>query len=919
MRLLSLLLLLPLSAFARTADLGALPAEIRAELLKQDPTLEKRDLSPAAIDEWLKRLAVLPSVEQARAVAANGSVRFEVQLQSKIGKIRFFGLKTLSESKARSIFGLSEGESYDADNLVEAAARLHTAYKEIGVLNPIVEVETPSPRIGVVDLDVKITENAQTRIGSWTVQSPDAELNKRYQKLLSDKVDGPYTDEAMQRAQKLLTEDFRKTGRLRAEIGPPEIRFNADETRVDILMKLDRIEAYSVDFRGNRELTTRTIENDILKLKDFTTTNPNITSELTDRLRQAYLARGYARVEIRAEELEGRAPFSRRVTFEIDEGPKVRIDKIEVTGRISRKSEYYADLLKQHASEVVADGFYNKEDLDAAYKNLTVELQNQGYLVAKIVSTRAVYSKDKTRITVHINLDEGPLTLVEDVVFEGNQRISSDELRRLLDLEKGGPLKLSEIDRSLQLIRAHYQEKGFIEMQFLNGKDDLVAYNSDNTRATLTFRIQEGPQVRVASILLDGNTFTKDFVILNELDFKVGDLLTPAKIDESVARLQRTGYFGNVEIRTLEANTSVENRTVIVRVTERNPGVFAVGAGATNENRFTLRGYTGVAYRNLWGTGRGVSLRADVNYNLELKFLENKVTLGYVEPYLFQTRNRGRVTVSRAKQVKDYDKQQITEANQAIYAVERDFTSRILGIWNVLSLTTYNDFTLLPREDSRWTPSRNLDIYATGFRLDVDRRDNPFNPMHGNMTQLNLDYSPGTWNRDVDPYYQAGATYRFYLNWPGTRVVWANLFRAGYLKSLGRLDGPGLPYDKIGYILGGTATLRGYEYGTSDVFPNSSDLNGQDYYSLKTSAAMGLIKSEVRFPLWGESLDGVLFYDGGTVRIEGLTFIDPYRDSAGFGFRYNTPVGPLALDFAWKLDMRPGEAPWRFHLSVGTF
>lgn len=908
-------LLWPCLAPARTPDLSALPPEIRAELLAKRPGLEKEDLNPPAIDEWLKRIAAFPSVEQVSAVALNGGVvRFEAQLLRKIGRVTFSGLSAIGLSDARTAFGLAEGETYDMNALVEAAARLQAVYRGAGVLNPIIDVETPSPRIGVVDLDVKIREGARTLIGSWTVQSPDADLNERYRELLTARVSGAYTDEAMQRAQKLLRDDFKRNGRLRAEIGSPEIRFNADESRADITLRLMRIESYAVTFRGNRALSGRMLENDVLNLKDFTTTNPNITAELTDRLRQAYLARGFARVEIRAEVVDGRTPYSHRIDFEIDEGPKVKIDKIEVNGRVSRDSSYYAKLLEQHASPLVADGFYNKDELDTAYKNLTLELQNQGYLVAKIISTRAIYSKDKTRISIHINLDEGPLTLVEGVVFEGNARIPAAELMGLLDLERGGALKLTEIDRSLQLIRSYYQDHGFIEMQFLNGKDDLVAYNQDNTRATLTFRIQEGPQVSVASILLDGNTFTKDYVIMNELDFSVGDILTPAKIDESIARLQRTGYFGDVQIRTLEANTSVENRTVIVRVTERNPGVFQLGAGATNENRFTLRGYTGVAYRNLWGTGRGVSARVDVNYNTDLRFLEQKITLGYVEPYLFMTRNRGRVTVSRSKQVMDYTKEQVTEANQATYSVERDFTSHILGIWNVLSITTYNDFSLLTSADDR-----KLDIFLTGLRLDVDYRDNPFNPMRGHMTQLSLDYSPGAGNRDVDAYYQAGASYRYYLNWPGTRLVWANMVRGGYLKSLENGRGGGIPYDKIGYILGGTATLRGYEYGTSDVFPNSSDLGGNNYYLLQTAAVMGLIKSEVRFPLWGESLDGVVFYDGGSVRIEGMDFTDSYRDSAGFGFRYNTPVGPVSLEFAWKLDMRPGEAPWRFHFAVGSF
>ncbi|MBK7962969.1 MAG: BamA/TamA family outer membrane protein [Bdellovibrionales bacterium] len=81
---------------------------------------------------------------------------------------------------------------------------------------------------------------------------------------------------------------------------------------------------------------------------------------------------------------------------------------------------------------------------------------------------------------------------------------------------------------------------------------------------------------------------------------------------------------------------------------------------------------------------------------------------------------------------------------------------------------------------------------------------------------------------------------------------------------------------------------------------------------------MGLYKSELAFPLYGV-FSGVIFYDGGTVILSERQFEDSYRDSVGFGFRYNTPVGPLCLDLGWKLDRKAGEDTARYHLSFGTF
>jgi len=119
----------------------------------------------------------------------------------------------------------------------------------------------------------------------------------------------------------------------------------------------------------------------------------------------------------------------------------------------------------------------------------------------------------------------------------------------------------------------------------------------------------EGPQVRISTFVLDGNSFTKDYVLLKEIDLQPGDTVTPSKVDEAVAKLQRTGHFNTVEVKTLEEKTSVANRTLVIKVTERDPGVFTLGAGATSDLGLTLRGYTGIAYNNIRGTGRGGRLR----------------------------------------------------------------------------------------------------------------------------------------------------------------------------------------------------------------------------------------------------------------------------------------------------------------------
>ena len=179
--------------------------------------------------------------------------------------------------------------------------------------------------------------------------------------------------------------------------------------------------------------------------------------------------------------------------------------------------------------------------------------------------------------------------------------------------------------------------------------------------------------------------------------------------------------------------------------------------------------------------------------------------------------------------------------------------------------------------------------------------------------------------------------FRFYQRLGSPNFIWANSVRGGYLKNLSRDEDSGVPTDWA-YILGGIYTVRGFDLsspkeripkdgsGAEDATDSSPakpgfKLGQANEKLIKDESNYYLLKSEFRFPLYGD-FGGVLFYDGGAVRIlgyKGYHFQRPYRDAVGFGFRYNTPVGPVAMDFAFKIRPEEGEDPFRFHFSIGTF
>lgn len=919
-------LCLPGSAFAakKTLKLSSLPSETQSELIKRFPHVEKEKISLEEVDEIIRYLQLKPQFSMIRVYDdGNGSpLRLDFQRTRRISKITITGNKGFSDNEVGPVFGVKTGDVFDQQSLIEGGEKIRQVYKDRGYLNAVIDIEMPPESEDLVGVNIKVTENKRTLIHNIVLQSPNEDLNKKLAKELQSFVNDPYTDTFLSEIHKKARHYLTKNRFVRAELIGPSPEFSSDDSQVTLSYKLEKTESYTFAYEGIRFLRSRDIEGE-LDLDSFSSSNPAIGSELAQKVRQFYFAQGYARAEVKAEESEGKTRFERKITFHIEEGPQIKIQDFTITGKYSKKESYYADFIKNHSSKLIDRGYYNKDDIDTGLKNLILELQNNGFLQAKIISTRTQYNKEKDKVTVFANLDEGPLTQIESVEFSGNKDFTKPELLAVTKLQPGA-LKLTQIEEAIAHLKEFYRERGYIEMLLLNEKSDLVTYDETNTKAALHFKILEGPQVRAASIILEGNDFTKDYVIHKELEFAVGDLITPSKVEESIARLQRTGFFSLVEIRTLEEKTNVANRTIIVKVTEREPGVFTLGAGATNERTLTLRGYTGIAYRSLFGTGRGVSLRLEGNYNVaDIKYLENRVVVGYLEPYLFDSRVRGRANLSISNTVTDYDLKKVTRLNAVTYSLEKDFTSHILGIWDLWSLASIRDTSL----DNKFN-ELTQEIATMGPTLDLDFRDNPFNPTKGTFTRWNAEYSsPDFGSSRTIGFWRSTLSFTHYLKvwqYNNQPIVWANQIRGGYLKN--NIDatvsgGEGVPWDKKGFTLGGQSTIRGYEAGTQEVFPNKADLGvgaNESTYTLTTESTMYLLKSELRFPVYG-NLGGAVFYDGGSVQIKGINFPDSYRDSAGFGIRYNTPVGPLSLEWAWKLDARPTEEPWRFHLSIGTF
>jgi outer membrane protein assembly complex protein YaeT len=942
----------PISAATNSSHLlkfSGLPASQIGPLRKKFPFINDREPKLYELDEiirWLMQTGQYSGVEVVKRPTSDGVEMILVaSWLRKIQDIRITGNSVLNSDEIIKTLGISKGQVFERKNLLEAAKNLQAVYSDLGYFNARVEIEFELPNENEVRVDAKIFEGQPTKITDVLIDTSNPELTSRLKHLSKRLIKKKLNTAELQDFQRDVTEFLKANRYITARLSDPSTAFNADRTQVKLGFSVENPWKFEILFYGNNYFSTGTLLKS-LELDKLGGMVSSPAADLADKIRRYYQTAGFSNAEVTFDEKLFEDSHRQQINFKVSEGPRVYIKHVEVSGNISKSPNYYAQFIKSSSSDLIGAGFYNRKDIEDGTRNLIIELQNQGFMHARLQSQKVEYSKDKSNVTIFLNIDEGVLTQIREIRFEGLSAVSKTTLSDLMAIKAGSGLNLRDLEESIQRLKDYYFSHGYLEMRILNEneKNRIVTYNDTNTQAIVEFQVYEGPRVIVDTTVLRGNHLTKDNVILRELDFKKGEILTPEKIENSVFKLQKLGIFSHVNIKTAEDGSAISERTVVIEVDERDPGLFTMGLGAATEREgfLRLRGYLGIAYRNILGTGRAISLRADPSYSSDprISYIENRITLSYLEPYIFGDSNRGRMNLIREQAFYDLENNRalIQEANTVNFLIERDLTRKIKLTHTAYSFSNQRKFF---RDNHDVKDSQK--IGKLGPLVEFDFRDDIFNPSKGSYSFIAAEFADPILGSTDDSsqtieFLKTYASVTHYQSFKNHRnFVWANSIRGGYLKNLSGKSNAGIPSQEA-FFLGGRTTIRGFDAGDLERIPNNIDLgvgNLRDFRVTNESAYF-LVKTEMRVPIWRNSpigdVGGAVFYDGGSVMIwqPGVVQPDPYRDSAGVGLRIGTPVGPVNLEIGWKLDRRIlrsataysseiRESPWAFHFSIGTF
>ncbi len=651
--------------------------------------------------------------------------------------------------------------------------------------------------------------------------------------------------------------------------------------------------------RGNDQIKSEEIM-DVIDVKEGRIIELNKVKKSVEAIEKLYSEKGYvARTVTYNIEPKGEGTVS--VTFDIQEGKRAYIKKVNFIGNEALKTKQLKEGLytktKGMFSFITKSGLYNPNEIDNDTQRIRAKYYNNGYLDVKVNKPEIEFNKEEDGYVVTFRIEEGKQYKIKNITFNGDLVVPQEELLALLKLKSGEIFRGEQLADDIEKLTTFYGDKGYA---FAN-VDPGVKQNREELTVDLNFLIEKGPEVYVRDIDIVGNTRTKDKVIRREIPIEEEQLYSTTKVDAIKPRVSRLGFFDeNVEVATNRVPGTDNQVDLNVKVKEKPTGFFSVAGGFSSVETIIFAGQ--IQESNIFGTGKRVSLNAQIGGVTQLFFLN------YTDPHLLDTDYTLDAIGFRSKQVfRDFDREawggSLTGGRRLFSQLSGSLTYRLES----LKISDVNrNASFLITENSQTVSS-----FSIGFVWDT--LNNVLDPTRGNISRTSIEYA-GPFGGDTD-------FIRYNISSRQFVPFWYNTYFSVF-GTYGIIDFQNIGNELVvaeRYFLGGPNTLRGF--GFRRVSPRVPVPDGG--FVLIGGVQQLLAQVDYIFPILSQvGLKGVLFFDIGNVFNDGQNLtLNPsdLRKDVGFGFRWNSPLGPLRLEVGFPIGTRlPGEKSYEIQFTVGT-
>ena len=693
-----------------------------------------------------------------------------------------------------------------------------------------------------------------------------------------------------------------------------DVRIETDNNVVVVVVQ-ERPTIASINFNGMREFDSKAITTSLRQVGfgEGRTFDRSMLERAEYELKQQYLGKGKYGVEVTSTV----TPLPRNrvgVSFDVFEGDVARIKDIRIVGNSTFSQ---SDLLEE--IQLTTPGWltwytdtdkYSREKLEADIDRLRTFYLDRGYLEFTVEPPQVTISPDRKDIFITITVNEGKPYKVRSVKLAGNLLGLDKEVNDLVQIKAGEVFSSTKTNNSAKAITDYLGNLGYAFAN-VNPNPQL---DREKHEADLTFYVDPSRRVYVRRIQVGGNTRTRDEVVRREMRQQEAAWYDAGNIKMSRDRVDRLGYFNEVNVATDPVPGSPDQVDVNVDVKEKPTGMINLGVGYGSTEKAILS--AGISEDNVFGSGNNLTLQLNTSKT------NRAAVLSHTNPY-FTKDGISRTSSLYYRVTEPYDNNEgeyrvkamgfgtnfsvpITEFQRV--SVGGAFERNEIGLYSS-SPQAYQDFV------RDYGDKTNAFIFTTGWTNDT--RDSALAPTRGSYTRLKGDVS----TLDLE-YYLLTAQQQYYLPISRNYTLAFNAM-ADYGKSYSSN-----PYPVIKNVYaGGIGTVRGYE--GSSLGPRDT-LTG-DYIG-GSRRVIGNVQLYLPFP--GASKDRTLrwflFGDAGqvsggngagcTTGRPGRSVEDPcgFRFSAGVGLSWQSPLGPLQISYGRPINAKDGDESQAFQFQIGT-
>ncbi len=673
-----------------------------------------------------------------------------------------------------------------------------------------------------------------------------------------------------------------------------------------VVFVVERPSVTSIDFEGNDSIETEELLEQLKQVgfAEGRVFDKSLLERVEQELRRMYFGLGKyaARIQTTVTPLERNRVG---VNFDISEGAIARIKQINIVGNTVFEEDDLLELFELTTpgwfSFISGDDQYSKQKLSGDLEILRSYYLDRGHINFNIESTQVSLTPDKKHVYITINISEGDRFDIGDVKLAGDLILTEEELFKLIGVKQGQVFSRKAVTETTNNIVDRLGDDGYAFAN-VNAIPDI---DEGENSVALTFFMDPGKRVYVRRINFKGNSRTRDEVLRQEMRQMEGARISTEKVKRSQTRLEKLGYFDEVNVETPAVPGTTDQVDVNFSVEETPSGNLMAGIGYSQSQGIVFS--SSVSQENFLGSGK------KLGFAFNNSSVERVYSFSYDNPYwTIDGVSRG---FSLYKQETDAE-----EADVADYTTDRtggslrfgvpisefDRVKVALGIQKTdLELGDSPSTQLTDFIDLEGDEHTNWDIGASWAR---DTRNRAVFPDRGILQRVSGEMTlPGS---DLT-FYKLGYKHHWYYP-VSDKYTLLLKGEVGYGDGYG--DTESLPFYE-NYYAGGIRSVRGFEDNSLGGRDSNDDPLGGD---LKV---VGNVEVILPVPFMKESKSVRLsgFFDVGNVWGHAETFnSNALRTSAGLSASWISPLGALTFSLAQPINKESGDEIQNFQFTFGS-